>query len=122
VAQTYEKSMSRAVAMILGALILWLAPLQATDDPYVGYFVGDLDGRRYRVTIERVNSSTYDGILLVDDERMQLDARRYGELLNGLLRSPSEQFGFRARIEGGILIVDTEDGRRIILRRGTAPQ
>ena len=96
--------MSRAVSVLLWVLLLWLLPLQASDDPYVGKFFGDLDGRHYRVSIGRVNSSTYDGILLVDDQPMQLDARRYGEHMSGLLRSHSEQFGFRARIEGGILI------------------
>ena len=111
--------MSKTVVVLLCTTLLWLMPGQALDDPYVGYFVADLDGLHYRVAIERVNSSIYDGILQVDDERMQLDARRYGEHMNGLLRSHSEQIRFRARVEGGILLMDTEDGRRIIFRRST---
>ena len=50
---------------------------------------------------------------------MQLDARRYGELMGGRLADESRQLRFRARVEGGILILETEDGRRIVLRRGS---
>ena len=111
--------MKKWVTVLACGLLLCLGPLHASEDPFVGYFSGDLQGRHYRITIERVNASTYDGILLIDAEPMQLDARRYGELMSGLLRSHSEQFGFRARIEGGILIVNTEDGRRLLLQRGS---
>jgi hypothetical protein len=94
--------------------------VRAMADPYLGYFTGDIDGRHYRITIDRVNANTYDGILLIDDERMQLDARRNGEHMGGRLANEVEQIGFRARIEGGTLILETEDGRRIILRRSTS--
>jgi len=93
-------------------------PGQAMDDPYVGYFIADLGDRHYRLNIERVNASTYDGILQIDGEPMQLDARRYGERMHGLLRNHREKIGFRARIEGGILLMQTDDGRRIIFRPG----
>lgn len=110
--------MNKPVVVLLCALLPGLLPTQLFADPYVGYFAGQFEGSDYRVTIDQVNSTTYDGILTIDGERMQLDARRYGENLSGLLRSHSEQFGFRGRVEGGILILDTEDGRRLILRRG----
>lgn len=108
--------MKKTVAVFCLALS-WLLPGQVMADPYVGHFVGELDGHHYRVTIDRVNSTTYDGILWIDDERMQLDARRYGERMSGRLADQSQQLGFRARIEGSILILETEDGRRLILRR-----
>ncbi len=111
--------MKKLVTVLACNLLTCLGSLYASDDPFVGYFSGDLEDRHYRITIDRVNASTYDGILLIDSEPLQLDARRYGEIMSGLLRSHSEQFGFRARIEGGILILNTEDGRRLILQRGT---
>ena len=49
-----------------------------------------------------------------------LDARRYGELMGGRLADEAQQIGFRARIEGNILIMETEDGRRLVLRRSQA--
>jgi len=85
---------------------------------HFGCLVADLVGRRYRVNIERVNASSYDGILQIDGDPMQLDARRYGERIIGRLRNHSEEIGFRARFEGGILLMQTEDGRRIIFRPG----
>jgi len=108
--------MRKSVVALLCTTMLWLMPSQAMEDPYVGYFVSDLEGRHYRVNIERVNASNYDGILQIDGEPMQLDARRYGERMNGLLRNHGEEFGFRARFEGGILLMQTDDGRRIIFR------
>ena len=110
---------TKTVLVLLAAALSWLPPAYAVSDPYVGYFFGDLDGRLYRVNIDRVNATTYDGILRVDDERMQLDARRYGELMGGTLADESRQLRFRARVEGGILILETGDGRRIVLRRGS---
>lgn len=109
--------MNKTVSVLLCSALLWLLPGRVIADSYVGYFVGDLDGRHYRINIDRVNATTYDGILRIDDEPLQLDARRYGELMSGRLANQSQQLGFRARIEGDILILETEDGRRIILRR-----
>jgi hypothetical protein len=37
--------MSNTVSAFLHTALLWLSPGQAMDDPYVGFFVGDLDGR-----------------------------------------------------------------------------
>ena len=90
--------MSRSVVALLCSLLLSLSPMSLRADPYIGYFVGEHEGRDYRVNIDPVSSATYDGILTIDGERMQLDARRYGENLTGLLRNHSEQFGFRGRV------------------------
>ncbi len=111
--------MNKTASILLCSILMWLAPGSATADPYVGYFSAEIDGRHYRVNIERVNSTTYDGILQIDNEHMQLDARRYGELMTGRLANETRQLGFDARIQGGILILDTADGQRIIFRRGT---
>ena len=64
----------------------------AQDDPFVGYFSGELDGSQYQATIERFDSTTYDGLLQIDGEKMQLDARGFG----GLLRNHSVELRFRA--------------------------
>lgn len=109
--------MSKPAAVLLCTFLLCPVSMQLRADPYVGYFTGQLQGRDYRVTIEQINSTTYDGILTVDDERMQLDARRFGESTSGLLRSHTEQFRFQGRLEGSVLILDIEDGRRLILGR-----
>ena len=31
--------------------LLWLLPSSASDDPFAGFFSGELDGKRYGVTI-----------------------------------------------------------------------
>ena len=100
-------------------MALCLVWAQALADPYLGYFTGEYDGQNYRVTIDPVNATTYDGLLFVGDAPMQLDARRYGEYLTGRLASETGQFGFRARITGSILVMETEDGRRIVFNRST---
>ena len=94
----------------------------AMADPWVGHFSGQLDGRDYRVTIDAFSAGAYDGLMQVDGEPMQLDARRYGEYLTGLLQSETEKTGFRARLQGSILIVETQDGRRIVMQRGKAAE
>jgi hypothetical protein len=101
--------------------LLWLLPGYSSDDPFVGFFSGELDGNQYEVTIDRVNSTTYDGLMQIGGERMQLDARRYGEWVGGILRSHTAQIRFRAELRGSALIFETEDGRRVVLWR-TKPQ
>ena len=99
-------------------LVAGLLPGTALADPYVGSFVGELDGKQYQLSIDWVSASTYDGILQVDGMPMQFDARRYGERMGGRIADESQQFRFRARIEGSLLILEIEDGRRLVLRRG----
>ena len=52
---------------------------------------------------------------------MQLDARRYGERIRGLLRSYAAELRFRAQLQGSALILEIEDGRRVVLWRGNSP-
>jgi hypothetical protein len=111
--------MKKTQALLLA--LLWSVPGYALDDPFVGFFSGELDGSQYEVTIDRVNATTYDGLLLIDGDRMQLDARRYGERVGGLLRSHSAEFRFRAQLQGSALILEIEDGRRVVLWR-SSPQ
>jgi hypothetical protein len=74
---------------------------------------------QYQATIERFDSTTYDGLLQIDGEKLQLDAKRYGERVGGLLRSYSAEFRFRAQLQGSALILEIEDGRRIVLWRSS---
>ena len=113
------RPMKKLSHYLLPLLLSFIAPAFAAD-PFVGQFSGALDGREYRITIDQFSAGAYDGLLQVDGEPMQLDARRYGEYITGLLQSEREKFGFRARLQGSILIVETEDGRRIVMQRQRA--
>jgi hypothetical protein len=101
--------------------LVWLVTGIAQDDPLVGYFSGEIDGIQYQATIERFDSTTYDGLLQIDAEKWQLDARRYGERVAGLLRNQAGELHFRAELQGSVLILEIEDGRRVVLWR-TKPQ
>ncbi len=109
--------MIKPVSALLWVLLVWSLPLFAIDDPYIGHFGGELNGQQYRVDIDKVSATSYDGLLQIDDEKMQLDARRYGEFLIGRLASETAQFGFRARVQGGALIMEIDDARRIVFWR-----
>ena len=91
--------------------LVWLVPGQVLGDPVVDFFSDELNGRHYQVIIERFNASTYDGIMQIDGDKMQFDARRNGDLISGRLNNAAEQPGFRAKLEGG---------RRVVLWRGKA--
>ena len=97
--------------------LFWLVPGFALDDPFVGFFSAELDGRRYQLAIDRVSSTTYDGLLQIHAVRLQLDARRFGERVVGILRSHSVELRFGAQLEGSALVLQTEDGRRVVLLR-----
>jgi hypothetical protein len=71
----------------------------------------------YQLAIDRVSSTTYDGLLQIDADRLQLDARRFGELVVGILRSHRVELRFGTQLEGNALILQTEDGRRVVLLR-----
>lgn len=109
--------MIKPVSALLWVLLVWSLPLFAIDDPYVGHFGGELNGQQYRVVIDKISASTYDGLLRIDGEKMQLDARRYGELLVGRLASETAQYGFRARVQGAAFIMEIDDARRIVFWR-----
>ena len=111
--------MKKTLALWLSLALLWLVPAYALDDPFIGFFSGELDGSRYEVTIERINATSYDGLLLIDGDRMQLDARRYGEKVAGMLRSYSGELRFGAQLQGSALILEIEDARRIVLWRSS---
>ena len=110
---------AQSVGFIL--ILIWLVTGIAQDDLFVGYFSGEFDGMQYQATIQRFSSTTYDGLLQIDGEKMQLDARRYGERFVGLLRNHSGELRFRAELQGSALILEVEDGRRVILRRSNLP-
>ena len=110
---------AKAVGFIL--VLVWLATGIAQSDPFVGHFSGELDGMHYQVTIERFNSTSYDGLLQIDGKKMQLDAKRYGERFSGMLRSQTDELRFRAELQGSALILEIEDGRRVVLWRGNPP-
>ena len=109
----------QSVGFIL--MLVWLMTGIAQDDPFVGYFSGELDGIQYQVTIERFSPTVYDGLLQIDGEKMQLDAKRYGERFAGLLRNHSGELRFRAELRGSAMILEVEDGRRVVLWRGNPP-
>ena len=101
--------------------LIWLVSAVAQDDPLVGFFSGEFDGKRYRMTMDRFSATAYDGILQIDDDRFQLDASRYGERVKGVLRNETKELRFRARLEGSALILEMEDGRRVVLWRTNSP-
>jgi hypothetical protein len=110
---------AQSVGFIL--TLVWLVTGIAQDDPFVGHFSGELDGIQYQTTIERFSSTTYDGLLQIDDDKMQLDASRYGERVAGLLRNQAGELRFRAELQGSVLILEIEDGRRVVLWCGNPP-
>lgn len=112
--------MKKSISVLIYGLFIWSLALSATDDPYVGHFSGELNGQQYRVSIDKVSATTYDGLLLIDGEKMQLEGGRYGEFMVGRLANETVQFGFRAQLQGSALIMQTEDARRIVLWRSPA--
>jgi len=60
--------------------------------------------------------------LQIDAEKVQLDARRFGERFGGMLRSHELELRFRVELKGNALILQIEDGRRVVLRRTNPPK
>ena len=110
---------TQSIGLIL--ILIWLVTGAAQDDPFVGYFSGELDGVQCRATIERFSSTSYDGLVQIGVEKMQLDAKRYGEHFAGLRRNYGGELRFRAELQGSALIMEIEDGRRVVLHRGNPP-
>ena len=108
------------VSAWLSLTLMWFVPGQVLGDPIAGSFNGELNGQHYQVSIDQFSASTYDGIMLIDGDKMQFDARRSGDLISGRLSNATVQLGFRATLEGSALIMQIEDGRRVVLWRDTA--
>jgi hypothetical protein len=108
------------VLLLIYSMLLWCSPGQAQEDPFAGSFSAEIDGSQYRLSIDCVDASTYDGLLWIDAEKMQLDGRRYGEQMVGRLANESHQSGFRAHIEGSAPLLEIEISGRVILWRDAA--
>ena len=89
----------------------------AIADLFVGNFIAEVDGKTYRLTIEPPISKRYDGILMIDDDAMQVDARRFGDRFAGRIVGKSNSFGFRAEMLGAAPLIHTETGLVLKFRR-----
>ena len=89
----------------------------ANTDLFVGDFIAEVEGKTYRLSIEPAVGKKYDGILVIDEEPMQVQAHRFGERLGGRIIGKSSSFGFRAQLQGAAPLLHTETGLTIRFRR-----
>jgi hypothetical protein len=103
--------MTRSVAA-LAYLLLVHWPVAAATDPFVGNFVGELDGETFELSIDG-SGAQYEGYISVGGDTISLVGRRFGEQLSGQLGIGGDSFGFNARLEGTVLLFQDENGVRI---------
>ena len=101
--------------VLLIIISTFFSPVMA--DLFVGSFNAEVDGKSYRLIIEPPVNKRYDGIFMITDTAMQVDARRFGDLFVGRLTGKNKSFGFRAEILGDAPLVSTETGLVIKFRR-----
>lgn len=77
-------------------------------DPFVGRFGGDIDGESWQMRIFSDSPGNYDGEVRAGDRRLPLVGRRFGEYMIGKIGFPGDDFAFRARILGAVLLIERE--------------
>ena len=97
-------------------LIFYTLSVSAAD-PFVGKFVGQLDGEEYQLIVNSDSPGKYDGELLSGGARFPLVARRHGDVMRGFIGMDDEGFEFTARIQGAALAVEDQDGERVMFHR-----
>ncbi len=98
--------------------MLVLLPIESViADGFVGSYIGQLDGEEYLLSISLNDSGQYEGELRVGDVRLQLNARRFGEKIAGLIAAADDSFGFVANLQGKALIFQDEEGVSIKFER-----
>jgi len=111
--QTMDKTLLKLVYLV--TFSSFFSP--AIADLFVGNFIAEVDGKSYRLTIEPPVSKRYNGILMINDKAMQVDAHRFGDQFAGRFVGKSNSFGFRAEMQGAAPLVHTETGLVIKFRR-----
>lgn len=102
----------------IGCLLLVLPLIESViADGFVGSYTGQLDGEEYLLSISLNDSGQYEGELRVDGVRLQLNARRFGEKIAGLIAAADDSFGFVANLQGKALIFQDEEGVSIKFER-----
>ena len=89
--------------LFIGALLF---AGQAFADPFVGHFEGEIDGVAHELILFSDSAGVYDGELRASGERLPVFGNRYGEYMIGKIGFPEDQFEFRARILGAILVIE----------------
>ena len=81
----------------------------AQDDPFVGRFSGEIDGRSHELLIYSDSPGSYDGELRADGKRVPMIGRRFGEYLMGKIGFPDDSFKFRGRSQGAVLVLERQE-------------
>ena len=98
---------------------LMLGQAAAQDDPFVGRFSGEIDGRMHELLIYSDSPGSYDGELRAEGKRLPMIGRRFGEYLIGKIGFPDDVFEFRARILGAVLLVERKQAPSLRFHRVT---
>ena len=77
-------------------------------DPFVGRFEGEIDGKTYELLIYSDASGLYDGEMRNAEERLPMFGNRYGDYLLGKIGFPENEFAFRARVMGAIMLIERQ--------------
>ncbi len=80
----------------------------AQDDPFVGRFSGEIDGKMHELLIYSDSPGNYDGELRADGKRVPMIGRRFGEHMMGQIGFPEDAFKFRGRVQGAILLLERQ--------------
>ena len=92
--------------LLAGLLVSTTSPA----DPFVGRFEGEIDGKRYELSVYSDAPGVYDGELRAADSRLPVFGQRFGEFLMGKIGFPDDQFAFRGRVMGAVLVLERQAG------------
>ena len=109
--------------MRFSSLLLLIAILpfagKALADPFVGHFEGDVDGVAHELILYSDSAGVYDGELRGSDDRRPVFGNRYGDYMIGKIGFPEDQFEFRARVMGAILVIERKSAAPLKFFRKT---
>ncbi len=99
-------------------LVLALSSSTVFADSFSGRFVGDLDGDRYTLSMQKNADGSYAGVIEAGGERVRLVGLLRGQQLIGTIYEEGDSYGFTASVQsgGGLLLTD-EDGESVAFSR-----
>ena len=92
----------------LSLLVGLLVTTSSLAYPFVGRFEGQIDGKAYELLLYSDASGAYDGELRNPDERLPIFGTRYGDYMIGKIGFPEDEFAFRARIMGAVMVLERQ--------------
>jgi hypothetical protein len=109
----------RYLVLIMGVLFVGCLTASAVEDtdPFIGKFIGQMEGARYLLKIEKNTDDDYQGVIALENVVLPLKGKRNGKEITGEINDHGEIYPITITLsENGALYFEDDDGESIVFQ------